>query len=190
MESACCTSPLTKADGSTGAARTGAAQTRKAVASARTDRERRDGESMAANKAPMDAGRVAILALDALWCRTVSPVGFCPFSGVFRSLDNESRTAEQIGGWCRRFAGCRSACRHRSETAARFLRILPAEDGGDGGQAVADGQAHRVAWSAFRIGDLWRRRLDPGAYPRDRLAHPLRHRAGARGASPLHRRAA
>ena len=87
-------------------------------------------------------------------------------------------------------AGIRPARPIGIARAPRLLRILSAQDAGDGEEAVADGEAHRAAGAALRLGHLRRRRLDPRAHPRHRAAHPQRYRARACRASHLHRRAA
>src|SRR5665213_1636023 len=72
--------------------------------------------------------------------------------------------------------------------AACLLRVLPAEDGGDGSEAVGHGEAGRVARPALRLGDLRCRRLHPRADPCHGAAHPERNGARAGGASDLRRR--
>ena len=66
--------------------------------------------------------------------------------------------------------------RHRGQ-----LRILPAQDGEDGSDALGVGQDAGAARAALRLGDLRRRRLDPRAHPRhgraDRSARPALHAA-------------
>src|SRR5258708_1737513 len=51
------------------------------------------------------------------------------------------------------------------QVARDFLRVLPAEDRGDGEELVGDHQAAGAAVAELRLGDLWRRRLDPRAHP-------------------------
>src|SRR5215469_11910333 len=218
MVIACCTSPSTKAFGPVWAARTGAVQSSRAAATTRTERERRDVINISPPRIPVfgasrrafccehravplwpTRGRsapagVAFLALDALWCKTLSTVGFCPFSGVFWCDDDESQTAKrtarggQPGGW--RVAGGRSAGWRRPGAAARLVRILPAQNRRDGSEALADGETRRAAWTTLRFGHVRRRRFDPRTHARHRAAYPHRHGARAGGASDLRRRAA
>ena len=85
-----------------------------------------------------------------------------------RPADRHRRRAT-IGRW--RDAGQWKA----SEPAARrrlrperLLRVLPAEDAGDGGEALAVDRAAGAAGADLRLGHLRRRRLDPRAHPCDR----------------------
>ena len=66
-----------------------------------------------------------------------------------------------------------------------LLRVLPAEDAGDGSDPVGVDRAARAAQSAIRLGDLRRRRLDPRAHARDRVAPRARNAAEARRAPDL-----
>ena len=52
----------------------------------------------------------------------------------------------------------------------RLLRVLPAQDGEDGGDAVGGDPAAGAAAAALRLGDLRRRRLHARAHARDRGA--------------------
>ncbi len=54
--------------------------------------------------------------------------------------------------------------------------------------ALGGDRAARAAVAAFRVGDLWRGRLDARAHARDGEAHPQRDRADAGRASDLRRR--
>ena len=65
-------------------------------------------------------------------------------------------------------------------SAAHLVRVLPAEDAGDGGAAVGRDQAAGTAAAALRLGDLRRRRLDPRAHPRDGAANPRGNRRSNR----------
>ena len=79
--------------------------------------------------------------------------------------------------------------RYRQRTAdPRLVRILSAEDRGDGTDAVGGDRAAGAAAAEFRLGHLRRRRLDPRAHARDRQAHPRRDDADAGRASDLRRR--
>ena len=63
--------------------------------------------------------------------------------------------------------------RHRAPQIARdLLRVLPAEDRGDGEEPVGHHQPAGAACAQFRLGDLWRRRLDPRAHPFHHRPHP------------------
>ena len=71
---------------------------------------------------------------------------------------------------------------------ARFVRVLSAEDRGDGEESLGGGRSGlRRCIAEFRLGDLRRRRLDARAHPRDGAAHPQRDRADAGRASDLRR---
>src|SRR5713226_5787965 len=60
----------------------------------------------------------------------------------------------------------------RAQNPGDFLRVLPAEDRGDGAQPVGDHQASGAAGAQFRLGDLWRRRIHPRAHPFHHHPHP------------------
>ena len=78
---------------------------------------------------------------------------------------------------------------HRAlQSPEDLLRVLPAEDRGDGAHAVGDHQAAGAACPQFRLGDLWRRRIDPRAHPFDHRPHPEGDQADAGRASDLRRR--
>ena len=76
--------------------------------------------------------------------------------------------------------------------SARRIRVsfefFPPKTDGDGAHAVGGDRAARAARAQFRLGDLWRRRLDARAHPRDRRAHPAGDSADAGRASDLRRR--
>ena len=65
-------------------------------------------------------------------------------------------------------------------SAAHLVRVLPAENGGNGRAAVGRDQAAGAAAAALCVRDLRRRRLDPRAHPRDGAAHPRRNRCSSR----------
>ena len=77
----------------------------------------------------------------------------------------------------------------RAQFARDLLRVLSAENRGDGEEPVGDHQAAGAAGAQFRLGDLWRRRLDPRAHPFHHRPHPERDRSPAGRASDLRRRA-
>ena len=78
--------------------------------------------------------------------------------------------------------------RHRRQ-GPRLLRVLPAEDRRDGGAAVGDGApGWQPLEAAFRLGDLWRRRLDARAHRAHGRAHPDRIQPDAGRAPDLRRR--
>ena len=70
----------------------------------------------------------------------------------------------------------------------RLVRVLPAEDPGNGGQPMGGGAAARTARPGFRFGHLRGRRLDARAHPRDGGAPRPRDDDEARRASDLRRR--
>src|SRR5271166_7157405 len=71
-----------------------------------------------------------------------------------------------------RFARRRPGHRFRCWSAARLVRILSAEDDGNGGPALGGGQTPRAAGTALCLGDLWCRRIDARAHPCDGPPHP------------------
>src|ERR1700736_4758875 len=60
----------------------------------------------------------------------------------------------------------------RAENPGDLVRVLPAEDRGDGAQFVGDDQASCAAPPPLRLGDLWRWRIHAGADPFHHRAHP------------------
>ena len=78
----------------------------------------------------------------------------------------------------------------RGET--RRIRVsfefFPPSQRGDGQDPVGVDRAARAAGAEFRLGHLWRRRLDTRAHPRDGETHSRRNRADAGRASHLRRR--
>ena len=76
---------------------------------------------------------------------------------------------------------------HRRQ-GPRLLRVLPAEDRRDGGAAVGHGHEAAAAEAAFRLGDLWRRRLDARAHRPHGAPHPDRIEPDAGRAPHLRRR--
>ena len=76
----------------------------------------------------------------------------------------------------------------RARAAAAELRVLPAQDRRHGGAVLGLDRQARAAEAAVRLGDLWRRRLDPRAHAAHGVAHQGRHRRRCRGAPDLRRR--
>src|SRR6266568_6019233 len=77
--------------------------------------------------------------------------------------------------------------RRRAAPHPRLLRVLPAEDRGDGKDAVGLDHPPCAAQAEFRLGHLRRGRLHARAHTFDRQAHPGGDRAHPRGPSHLRR---
>ena len=80
------------------------------------------------------------------------------------------------------------SCPRRGPPHRRVVRILPAQQRGDGEDPVGVDRAAGAAGAEFRLGHLWRRRLDARAHACDRQAHPGGNAADAGRASHLRRR--